>query len=298
MATEVSVRGTAVLERAMLAPMQRPLASSADRDRVELGGVYVDQVGLAEAAARIREFVRSGLSHQIVTVNLDFLSIARRNPEFRKTINSAHLAVADGMPLVWLSRLKRAALAERVAGVDLVAESCRIAAEDGASVFLLGAAPGVAAAAARRMESEYPGLRIAGTYSPPLGPLTRRENARIVRMIRRASPDFLFVALGAPRQDLWIQEFQPQLEVPVAMGVGCVFDVMAGSVKRAPGWMQRTGLEWAPPGCSPDWLRCRCSAGVPKTKRRIIATFRPPYVTKRMTAPGVRTTDECRATSN
>jgi exopolysaccharide biosynthesis WecB/TagA/CpsF family protein len=239
------MRSATVLERAMLAPVPSRLISTTDRDRIELGGVYIDQVDVAAAAARIREFVVSGHSHQVVTVNLDFLSIARRDSSFRTTINSADMAVADGMPLVWLSRLKGQPLTERVAGVELVAESCRIAAELHASVFLLGAGPGVAAAAGRRLEQDYPGLHVAGSYSPPLGPLSRRENARIVRMIRRAAPDFLFVALGAPRQDLWIQEFQPQLQVPVAMGVGCVFDVLAGSVKRAPSWMQRSGLEWA-----------------------------------------------------
>src|SRR5439155_1878385 len=87
--------------------------------------------------------------------------------------------------------------------------------------------------------------RIVGVYSPPLGPMTRRENARIIRMIRAARPGFLFVALGAPRQDLWISENLEQLGVPVAMGVGCVLDVLAGAVDRAPQWMQSIGLEWA-----------------------------------------------------
>ena len=91
----------------------------------------------------------------------------------------------------------------------------------------------------------YPGLRIAGTYSPPVGPLGPRENQRIVDVIRDSGADFLFVALGAPRQDLWIREHQSQLQMPVAMGVGCVLDLLAGTVSRAPLWMQRTGLEWA-----------------------------------------------------
>lgn len=215
------------------------------RPRLELGGVLVDRVDLASAASRVREFVKSGVPHQIVTVNLDFLSIASRDSEFRDTLNAAHLAVADGMPLVWLSRMKGSPLLERVAGVELVGECCRMAAENGESVFLLGAAPGVAAAAGRALESKYPGLRIAGAYSPRMGALRRKENQRIIRMIRRAGPTFLFVALGAPRQDIWIRDHLDQLQVPVAMGVGCVLDVLAGSVRRAPLWMQRYGLEWA-----------------------------------------------------
>jgi N-acetylglucosaminyldiphosphoundecaprenol N-acetyl-beta-D-mannosaminyltransferase len=193
----------------------------------------------------MQSFFVSGRSHQVVTVNLDFLSIARRQERFRETINRSDLAVADGMPLVWLARLRGAPLPQRVTGVDLVVESCRIAARGGKGVFLLGAAPGVAQAAGAELQRRHPGLHIAGTYSPPMGPLTRRENQRIVGMIREASPDLLFVALGAPRQDLWIRDNLAALEVPVAMGVGCVFDLLAGSVRRAPAWLQRAGLEWA-----------------------------------------------------
>jgi N-acetylglucosaminyldiphosphoundecaprenol N-acetyl-beta-D-mannosaminyltransferase len=149
------------------------------------------------------------------------------------------------MPLVWLSHMMGEPLAERVTGVALVEESCRLAALTDGSVFLLGAAPGVAAAAGRELQRRYPGLRIAGTYAPRLGPLSPCENDDMVGLVRHSAPDFLFVALGAPRQDLWIREHLPWLGVPVAMGVGCVFDVLAGVVDRAPAWMQHAGLEWA-----------------------------------------------------
>jgi N-acetylglucosaminyldiphosphoundecaprenol N-acetyl-beta-D-mannosaminyltransferase len=253
MATEVVVLTGSPSVQTLLPPSpQRLLRGAAyspgggtPRRRLELGGTFVDQIDLVAAVERIEQFLRSGEPHQVVTVNMDFLSIAARDPEFRATINSADLAVADGMPLVWLSRLRGQPLAERVAGVELVTESCRIAAEQGRRVFLLGAGQGVAETAGRRLQAMYPGLRIVGTYSPPMGALRRREDDRIVRMIRAANPDFLFVALGAPRQDLWIREHQHLLHVPVAMGVGCVLDLLAGSVKRAPHWMQRTGLEWA-----------------------------------------------------
>jgi N-acetylglucosaminyldiphosphoundecaprenol N-acetyl-beta-D-mannosaminyltransferase len=215
------------------------------RRRVDLGGVLLDKVDLAGAVDRIANFVRSGEAHQVVTVNLDFLSLADRAPAFRETLNDADLAVADGMPLIWLSKLKGEPLDERVAGVELVIESCRLAAEMGASVFLLGAAEGVAEAAGRELEEMFPGLRVAGTYSPPVGHHSPEETRKMVDLIRLCAPDFLFVALGAPRQDLWIRTHQPELQVPVAMGVGCVFDLLAGSAKRAPVWMQRAGLEWA-----------------------------------------------------
>jgi N-acetylglucosaminyldiphosphoundecaprenol N-acetyl-beta-D-mannosaminyltransferase len=214
------------------------------RPRLNLGGVFVDQVDFDSAVARIERLVRSGGSHQIATVNLDFLSIARRMPEFMQTLNQADLAVPDGMPLVWLSRWTGTPLTERVAGVELFGACCEIAAQDGLGVFLLGAADGVAEQAGKRLQELYPGLRIVGTYAPAHGPITPEEDEHIVEMVQAAKPDFLFVALGAPRQDLWIREHISCLQVPVSMGVGCVFDIYAGAVKRAPKWMQRLGLEW------------------------------------------------------
>jgi len=215
------------------------------RSRIELGGILIDQVDLPTAVDRIDEFVASGRPHQVVTVNLDFLSIAETNGTFRETLNGADLAVADGMPLVWLSRLKGTPITERVAGVELVIESCERAAQHGRSVFLLGGAEGVPEAASERLQELFPGLRVVGTYAPPIGPLTVAQTAEIVEMIRAAAPDLLFVAFGAPRQDLWIRNNLGALNVPVAMGVGCSLDVLAGSVRRAPRWMQSVGLEWA-----------------------------------------------------
>jgi N-acetylglucosaminyldiphosphoundecaprenol N-acetyl-beta-D-mannosaminyltransferase len=214
------------------------------RPRVDLNGALIDQIDFEGAMERIRGFLDDGRAHQITTVNLDFLSIAERDPHFRDTINRADLAVADGMPLVWASRLTDSPLPQRIAGVDLVDACCEIAAERGAGVFLLGAGPGVAEIAAQRLKDLYPGLLIAGTYSPPFGELSPLDNERMVEMIRTVRPEFLFVAFGAPRQDLWIRAHLEQLGVPVTMGVGCVLDLLAGNVNRAPMWMQRSGLEW------------------------------------------------------
>jgi len=215
------------------------------RRRVDIGGVLIDQVGLEMAVERIRGFLASGSAHQIVTVNLDFVSLAERQPAFRETINLADLAVADGMPLVWLSKLRGQPLEARITGHELVAESCRLAVESRQGVFLLGATPLVVEAAARELQARHPGLTIAGTYSPPFAPLTPEEDARIIRKVRDAAPGFLFVALGPPRQDLWLRTHLEELGVPVCIGVGCVFAILAGQVKRAPAWAQRSGLEWS-----------------------------------------------------
>lgn len=214
------------------------------RQRLDLFGVLIDHVDSRAAVERIRWFLDTGGAHQIVTVNLDFLYLAERDPGFRRTINEADLAVPDGMPLVWLSRTLGTPLKGRVTGVDLVHESCRIAAEAGIGVFFLGGRPEVAALAAAHAEQRYPGLRVT-SYSPPFGLISPEEDEQIVEMIVRANPGFLFVALGAPRQDVWIRDHKERLGVPVAMGVGCVLDLLAGTVHRAPSWMQSLGFEWS-----------------------------------------------------
>jgi len=209
-----------------------------------LFGVLIDHVDSRAAVERFRRFLEAGGAHQVVTVNLDFLYLAERDAGFRLTINEADLAVPDGMPLVWLSHTLGAPLKVRVTGVELVHESCRIAAEADIGVFFLGGTPEVAARAATRAEDRYPGLRVT-SYSPPFGPISPEEDERIVEAIVRANPGFLFVALGAPRQDLWIREHRERLGVPVAMGVGCVLDLLAGTAHRAPAWMQSLGFEWS-----------------------------------------------------
>lgn len=213
--------------------------------RVAIGGVTLDPVDLRMATDVVAAFVESGAPHQIVTVNLDFLAIARRDQQFRQVLNQADLALADGQPLVWIARYNGTPLPGRVAGIDLVHASCALAARRGFRPFLLGAAPGVAAAAARELQQLYPSLQIAGIYCPPFGSLSAEQDRTMVALIRAARPDLLFVALGAPRQDVWISQHLAELAVPVCMGVGGAFNFIAGVVPRAPRWMQRAGLEWS-----------------------------------------------------
>jgi N-acetylglucosaminyldiphosphoundecaprenol N-acetyl-beta-D-mannosaminyltransferase len=220
------------------------LASSVDAERISLSGVLIDRVDLSEAARRIAGYLGSQHLHQIVTVNLDFLQIARADAGFRGTINEADLAVADGMPLVWASRLVGRPLPERVTGNALVEECCRQSAATGDPIFLLGGRPGIAEAAGRAITARHPGAVIAGSYAPPFGPLSATDDRAIVDRINRSGARILFVAFGAPRQDNWIAEHRHELDVRVAMGVGCSLDVLAGIVSRAPLWMQRSGLEW------------------------------------------------------
>lgn len=212
---------------------------------VELLGAPISRLGREDAVAAIEVFIENRIPRQVATVNLDFLRIAGKQPDFAETLRRADLAVADGMPLVWASKLAGSPVPHRVAGIDLVDDLCARGSTLGWSVFLLGAAPGVAQAASTTLLERYPGLRIAGVYSPPIADWDELEDKRIRNRIASSGADILLVALGAPRQDLWIAANKDRLGVPVSIGVGCTFDVLAGDTARAPRWMQRVGLEWA-----------------------------------------------------
>jgi N-acetylglucosaminyldiphosphoundecaprenol N-acetyl-beta-D-mannosaminyltransferase len=212
-----------------------------EQSRISLLHTLIDNIDMSGAIERIDKFVRSGVPHQVVTVNLDFLRLAGRDHSFRDLINTSSLIIADGMPLVWASRLQGDALPERIAGVDLVRECARLSADRGYRVFFLGAAPGVAERAATVLSDSFPGMQIVGTYAPDS---LRDDESATLELIREAAPDILFVALGAPLQDQWIRRNMESLGVPVCVGVGGAFDMLSGRISRAPNWMQRTGLEW------------------------------------------------------
>jgi len=215
------------------------------RYRVNLLDMWIDKIDITGAVAHIDRFVRSGQPHQVMTVNVDFLRLGVENRAFHHLINAADLAVPDGMPLLWGARLLGDPLPARVTGIDLIVECAQLAAAHDYKIFLLGAGPGVAEAAAQVLRQRCPGVRIVGTYAPPVvNAFSAEEDDKTVRLIQEMQPDMLFVAFGAPRQDEWIRAHLQRLNVPVCMGVGGAFDMLAGRVRRAPGWMQQAGLEW------------------------------------------------------
>lgn len=151
--------------------------------------------------------------------------------------------LCDGTPLIWASRLFGRALPERVAGADLVPVLIQAAARKNHRIFFLGATEGANARAIANVHAKFPGLEISH-YSPPFRPLYEMNNAEIIERIRAAEPDVLLVAFGCPKAEKWIAAHYQELGVPVVIGVGASIDFLAGHVKRAPGWMQRAGLEW------------------------------------------------------
>jgi N-acetylglucosaminyldiphosphoundecaprenol N-acetyl-beta-D-mannosaminyltransferase len=214
---------------------------AAGRKVVELLGVPVHRTDVAAALHRISQFIEEGVPHQVVTPDSCALVRARHDPELMRILQSADLVTPDGAGLVWMAKVMGLPLWERVSGVDLMDHICELAAEKGYSIYLLGAAPGVAALAAVRLQERHPGLTVCGVMHGYFAP---DQELEVVRDIAAAKPHILFVALGVPRQEKWIRQHLDELAVPVAIGVGGSFDVLSGRVKRAPMWMQRWGLEW------------------------------------------------------
>jgi N-acetylglucosaminyldiphosphoundecaprenol N-acetyl-beta-D-mannosaminyltransferase len=215
--------------------------------KVNVDEIKFDKVTMREAVRRIvRMAKRTDRSRYVCTGNLDHLVIAERDPEFRAAYTMADLVVADGAPIVWLSRLaSKVALPERVAGSDLFWELARVSGEANLRLFFLGGLPGAAAKAAEVVERRHPGARVVGTYCPPFETFnTDEEQERIRRIVRQAAPDILLVAFGAPKQEKWILQHKDELGVPVSIGVGGSFEMAAGIRNRAPRWLQKTGLEW------------------------------------------------------
>ncbi|MBI4301389.1 MAG: WecB/TagA/CpsF family glycosyltransferase [Chloroflexi bacterium] len=208
---------------------------------VRILGVRVDDVSEEEALKRIQRYVEVGTPHQVVTVNPEFVVMAQRDGPFRSVLEESHLALADGVGLLWAARLLGTSFKARLTGVDMVKNIARMAAERGYGIFLLGAKPGVAEAARQALMREYPLLTIVGTHA---GSHLAKDEVEIIARVRAASPHFLFVAYGAPAQELWISHHLTQLGVPVAMGVGGALDYISGLVPRSPLWMRRFGLEW------------------------------------------------------
>ena len=210
---------------------------------VALLGVAFDNLMLGETVDRIEEMITSRLPHYVATANVDFLALARRDEQLQRILLNAPLVLCDGTPLVWASRLFGNALPERVAGADVVPELIRLAAQKNYRLFFLGATEEVNTCAIAKLRAEFPMIEISH-YSPPFRPLLEKDNAEICRRIRAAKPDLLFVAFGCPKAEKWIATHYRDLGVPVAMGVGATIDFLAGRVKRAPLWMQRSGAEW------------------------------------------------------
>ena len=213
-------------------------------DSVAVLGVPFNNVTMDEAVKIIEEKIEDGGCHQVATANVDFLMHAIRDEELRNILCACSLVVPDGMPILWSARLMGTPLKERVCGIDLVPRLAELSARRGYSIYFLGASEKSSQRAAEILEQRYPGLRIAGRYSPPVRPLEKMNHEEILERIERARPDILLVAFGNPKQEKWLSMHRDRLKVPVSIGIGGSLDMIAGKLNRAPRWMQKTGMEW------------------------------------------------------
>jgi N-acetylglucosaminyldiphosphoundecaprenol N-acetyl-beta-D-mannosaminyltransferase len=209
---------------------------------VDVLGVRVDDVTMGEAVEVCRACLKSGQPHRIVTPNAEIVMAARGDPAFRKTLNGSTLSIPDGAGLLLAGRLLGAPLRAQVAGTDLADRIASLCAGDGYRLFLLGAAPGIAELAARRLRERHPGLPIAGTYAGNADPSADDETRARLREVGRI--DAIFVAYGAKKQEFWMERNQAALGIPLAIGVGGVFDFFSGRVPRAPALVRRAGFDW------------------------------------------------------
>jgi N-acetylglucosaminyldiphosphoundecaprenol N-acetyl-beta-D-mannosaminyltransferase len=211
-------------------------------ERITLMGCSIDNLTMEETLQTVEGFIHSGRPHQHVVVNVDKLVKASRDPELCRIINECALVNVDGMPVVWASRLLGRPLKERVAGCDLFEALMRRAGERGWRVFLLGAREDVVSKVASTYRHKYPGLVLAGYRNGYWE--GEAEEADVAGQIRAARPDLLFVAISSPKKEQFLGRYQAEMKIPFAMGVGGTFDVAIGHVRRAPPWMQKSGLEW------------------------------------------------------
>ena len=207
--------------------------------RTEIMGVGFDDLTLDEAAQRAAGMIDEGGFHYVVTPNPELVDRARREEPFRQALNGADLVLPDGIGVVYAARLLGRRLKGRCPGIDFAGKLMEHMARAGQRLYLLGAKPGVAEAAAARLEIRYPGLTICGTHDGYF-----QEDAPVVEEIRRAGADVVFVCLGAPKQEYWMVKNGPATGARLMAGLGGSLDVFAGVVERAPESWQRLGLEW------------------------------------------------------
>ena len=203
--------------------------------------VRVDKVSMKETLQLCDQFIRTRVPHQIVVVNVAKLVKAKTDRLLRKIINEADLVGADGVPLVWLSRLVKDPIPGRVNGTDLMENLVERAAEKGYSIYFLGAKPEVVEKVVGIYRRKYPTLKIAGYRDGYFRP---DEEEQVVQEIRDSRADILFLAFGSPKKEIFVKKYLYKMNIPLVHGVGGSFDVVAGVTKRAPIWMQNAGLEW------------------------------------------------------
>ena len=215
-------------------------------ERIDILGLPFARLTQPGLLDQIERMIQDGGTHWIVTANVQHVSMAARDAAFRGTLCSADLVAADGAPICWLSGHGAREPLERVTGADLVRPLARRCRDRGWRLLLMGGDKGVAQEVGQRLETENPGLVLCDAFSPQFadGRIDGPQTDDAIARIHEARPDVLLLALGTPKQELWISHCLERLDVPVSIGVGAAFDFLAGRQRRAPVWVQKAGCEW------------------------------------------------------
>ena len=213
-------------------------------DRVNILGVGVSAITMTDALAQFDEWIATGANQYVCVTGVHGVMESHRDPALRDIHNRAGLVTPDGMPLVWISRLRGYRQVERVYGPDLMLACCEASVTKRYRHFFYGGAEGVPERLAERLQERFPGLQVADRWSPPYRELTAAEERDMIDRINAANPDIVWVGLSTPKQERWMARYVGRLSAPVLIGVGAAFDFLAGLKRQAPRWMQRASLEW------------------------------------------------------
>lgn len=213
--------------------------------RIKFMNTNIDNLTMAETLHEIDKLIQKKNCSYVVTPNVDHIVRLEKDVELQKVYKNASLILTDGKPLIWISKWYKTPIKEKISGSDLFPKVCELAANKNYTMYLLGAAEGVADTAEKNLMKKYPGLNVVGTYSPPFGfEKNEQEMNKIKTQIQEVHPDILIVGLGCPKQEKFMYYHCKELGVPISFGLGASIDFEAGNIKRAPKWMSNHGLEW------------------------------------------------------
>lgn len=215
-----------------------------NQSRVNVLGVGVSAIDMNEAVRRCQDLVEDGGKGYVCVTGVHGVMEAQRDPAFREVLNRSFLCTPDGMPTVWVGRLRGYGSMRRVYGPDFMLEMCRRSVAHGYRHFLYGGGPGTVELLKRKLEWLVPGIWIVGTYTPPFRLLSPSEEEKLVATIAQARPDIIWVGLSTPKQERFMAQMLERLNVRLMVGVGAAFDINAGLLPDAPSWMKTAGLQW------------------------------------------------------
>ena len=214
-------------------------------EKQALLNTFVNNVTMTEAIEAIEQMIAAEKKSYVVAINVDVVMKIENDLYLKKIVDNADMVLVDGKPLIWISKRYGKPVKAKISGSDLVPLLCKVAAEKGYRIFIIGGKDGIAEQAKQKLEAKHPNIRVVGTYAPPFGfEKNKAELNKINHMISETSPDLLIACFGCPKQEKWIYENIGKYDAKVSVCAGATVDFLAGNVKRAPRWMSEHGLEW------------------------------------------------------